>query len=221
MAFPGFTRGNRYLFSPDVWTWNLPSGYTCPGASECLAYADRATGRVTQGAKATFKCYYTVTERFPAVREKGWANRELVWDKPSDLQADLIWALIPRRASLIRIHAGGDFFNQSYFDAWLDVCRRRPDIHFWAFTKSLPFWLRRHDAIPSNLVLTASYGGKHDHLIDTYGLKSSRVVYSEAEAERLGLPIDTDDRLAAYGTGSFALLENFTRSKSIRLPVAG
>jgi hypothetical protein len=61
--------------------------------------------------------------------------------------------------------------------------------------------------------LQASYGGKHDHLIEQHGLKSARVVWSKEDADALGLEIDTDDRLAAYGTASFALLENFSKPK--------
>jgi hypothetical protein len=60
--------------------------------------------------------------------------------------------------------------------------------------------------IPSNFRLTASYGGKHDHLIKQYNLRSAIVVYSEQEAIDMGLDIDHDDSYA-YGTGGdFALL---------------
>lgn len=221
MTQPGFTRGNRYLFDPCVWCWNLPSGYTCPGARECLAYADRETGKVKPGQHARFRCYSAVTERFPGVREKYWANRESVWGKSADDVAAILTEMLPRGAKLVRIHAAGDFFSQDYFDGWLEVCRRHPAVRFWAFTKSVPFWVARLGCVPENLALQASWGGKHDHLIDAHGLKSARVVYSAAEAESLGLQIDTDDKLAAFGPQSFALLENFTRpTPQATLPMA-
>ena len=59
--------------------------------------------------------------------------------------------------------------------------------------------------------LQASYGGRWDSLIEEHELKFARVVWSPEEAEKLGLKIDTDDRLAAYPGPSFALLENFSK----------
>jgi hypothetical protein len=57
--------------------------------------------------------------------------------------------------------------------------------------------------------LTASRGGREDHLIDQYNLREAVVVYSEAEAKKLGYEIDHDDSHAADPTKrnqSFALL---------------
>jgi hypothetical protein len=59
------------------------------------------------------------------------------------------------------------------------------------------------------MVLTASRGGRLDHLIDEHNLRESVVVYSEQEADDLGLVIDHDDSHAAIPCNrynSFALL---------------
>jgi len=213
----GFTDNNKYFGFP-VFTWNLPSGFTCPGALECLAYADRKTGKIKNGEHQTFKCYSATTERYPAVREKAWHNFEAVRGKTPEAVAETLLACWPEKATHVRIHAGGDFFSQDYFDGWLEVCRQRPSVKFWAFTKSVPFWLARQDQIPFNLCLQASYGGKHDALIKQHGLKFAKVVYSKQEAESIGLEIDTDDRLAISGNESFALFENQTRRKKQRTP---
>ena len=53
--------------------------------------------------------------------------------------------------------------------------------------------VKYRDKFPGNFRLTASYGGKLDHLIDQYNLKSAVVVNYESEAEALGLEIDHDD----------------------------
>src|SRR5262249_8135618 len=71
---------------------------------------------------------------------------------------------------------------------------------------SLPYWVKRLDVIPDNLILTASYGGTHDHLIDAHNLRSARVVFSVQEAAALGLEIDHDDSHAMTAGPSFALL---------------
>ena len=210
---PAFTKGNRYLFDPSAYAWNIPSGWTCPAAEQCLAKADRHTGKITNGAAQKFKCYSAMTERYPSVRKRLWANFEAVAKKSPDEVCKVLQCL-PDKVRLVRIHAAGDFFSQNYFDGWLQFIRSKPEVHFWAFTKSLPYWIARLDEIPSNLVLQASHGGKHDALIEQHGLKSARVVWSKQEADALKLQIDTDDRLAAYGARSFELIENFTKSKS-------
>jgi len=209
---PAFTSSNRY-FGKKVWTWNLPSGFTCPGALQCLTYADRKTGKITNGHLQTFKCYSAVTERFPAVRNRVWANLDALKGKTKYEMADIILSALPVTASHVRIHAGGDFFSQEYFDAWLNVCFSKPLVAFWAFTKSIPFWINSMADVPSNLTLQASVGGKHDHLIAIHNLKHARVVYSVEEAARINLRVDTDDTMAMSGTESFALLENFTAKR--------
>lgn len=219
MANPGFTCSSRY-FGFRVYTWNLPSGYTCPGALTCLAYRHRVTRKVTPGRHRTLRCYSVEMERFPAVADKAWANLDLLAgpNSPSDASgmADLIDCLWPRKATHVRIHAGGDFWSQAYFDAWIELARRHPDVTMWAFTKSLPFWIARLGDIPPNLTLQASYGSKHDDLIEAHGLKSARVVDSADEAAALGLPVDHNDALAMTGSASFALLENFAAARNRR-----
>ena len=99
--------------------------------------------------------------------------------------ASLISASLPSDAQVVRIHVSGDFFSESYFLAWSDTAKARPDVKFYAYTKSIPFW-RKHEAqIPSNLILTASEGGKFDSAIG--GLKTAKVVYSEEQAARIGI----------------------------------
>lgn len=207
---PAFTKGNRYLFDPATYAWNIPSGWTYPAADQCLAKADRQTGKITNGSNQKFKCYSAMTERYPSVRERLWTNFEAVARKSPEEVSEVLQCL-PGKAKLVRIHAAGDFFSQNYFDGWLRFIRSREDVHFWAFTKSLPFWIARINEIPPNLMLQASYGGRHDELIARHNLKYAKVVWSKAEADSLGLQIDLDDRLAAYGSESFALLENFTK----------
>jgi hypothetical protein len=67
-----------------------------------------------------------------------------------------------------------------------------------------------------NFVLTASYGGRDDHLINEFGMRSAKVVFSQAEAEKLGLEIDHDDSHAAKPSlrnQDFALLIHGTQPK--------
>ena len=57
-------------------------------------------------------------------------------------------------------------------------------------------------------------GGTQDHVTENYGLRKAVVVFSEAEAEELGLEIDHDDSHAAKPSlrnQDFALLIHGTQ----------
>ncbi len=199
--------GPMPYYEDKVYEFNLPAGHTCPQASECLLKADRETGKMTHGKNQVFRCYAAMTERFPAVRDARWSNLEAI--RASKDMVNLISTAIPKKANRIRIHGSGDFFKQSYFDAWLEIARLNPEILFWAFTKSVQFWIKRMDTVPANLILQASRGGKQDHLIEEYDLKSATVFKTVALAKASGLPLDVDDRYACSNLGSFALVDNF------------
>ena len=68
---------------------------------------------------------------------------------------------------------------------------------------------------PSNLKITASRGGVQDNWIDEHNLPEAVVVYSEAQAKELDLPVDSDDSYAANPDykGSFALMVHGTQPK--------
>jgi len=132
-------------------------------------------------------------------------------------------------SALIRPHISGDMFSLWYLDAWLALARRRPQWRIYFYTKALPLLVFRipglaplweSTALPDNVHPIASRGGTHDHLIPgllaTGRVRESRVVYSVEEAERLGLEIDIDDSLAAFGDKSFALLIHSTQPKGSR-----
>jgi hypothetical protein len=148
-------------------TFSLPSGFSCPLAELCLSKADRRSGKIKDGPATQFRCFSASQESlYPSVRAQRWHNLDqLKKAKTAERMTSLIDLSLPTKARLVRVHVGGDFFSQTYFDAWLAIARRRPQVQFYAYTKNLPLWINRIAEIPSNFVLTASYGGKRDNLI--------------------------------------------------------
>jgi hypothetical protein len=198
-----FVKNTKYYLGI-VYEWNLPTGWTCPFAKECLVKVDRGSGKF-QNKSNSYKCYAANAERFPAVRNHRWNNFEHVknGNKP----------ILPKDAKAIRIHASGDFFNQKYFDMWIEIANQNPDVEFWAYTKSLNYWVQRLNEIPANLELTASYGGNHDDLISLHNLKHT-IVFQNANDVPDGMPIDNNDDCARSKTiRAFALLDNFKNKK--------
>ena len=201
-------------------TFTIPAGWTCPAAKDCLSKADRETGKIQDGPDTEFRCFMASAEaRSPSLRNLVWHNLELLkevlkLDQEAGFEncphtTDLINRSLPEKFDIMRVHVGGDFFSKRYLQAWVDVARQNPDKVFYAYSKSLNFFLEW--ALPSNLVLTASRGGKYDELIDVAGWKEAVVVYSEQEAIDKGLEIDHDDTHAAFGKENFALLIHGTQ----------
>ena len=210
-----FGVGNAKL-ERDTVVFSLPAGHACPFAHQCRSAAERVTGKIQDGSHTQFRCYAANTEAlFRNVRESRWQNFEAIKAAGSTLQmAALIDRCIPRRkgkTKLVRYHQSGDFFNQAYFDAWLLVARNNPDLTFYGYTKALPFWVKRLNEIPANMKLVASRGGSADNLISMFGLRSAKVVFSEAEAAKLNLPIDHDDTHVWKYDGDFAILLHGTQ----------
>jgi hypothetical protein len=127
----------------------------------------------------------------------------------SQIAAEILQSL-PKKAGIVRFHVAGDFFKLSYLQGAIRAAIMRPDVLFYTYTKMINHFMNiralcpEKGVIENNFLVTASLGGKYDHLIDKVGLRSAKVVFSESEAGVL--PIDHDDSHAATKGGNFALL---------------
>lgn len=104
-------------------------------------------------------------------------------------------AAIPH-PDFFRIHDSGDFFSREYLEAWFDVCRALPDVHFWApsrvwTTSAMARDMERIIAqgkLPKNLALRPSglffdgpepkvpgYSGGTSSTTITFNTKSGRI----------------------------------------------
>lgn len=196
-----------------VYSFDLLSGWSCPQANECLSKVVQIgeKRKIKDGKNCQFRCFSASQEAtFPSAYNKRKANFDAL--KSMDGVYEMALAIsdaMPKNLGICRIHVAGDFFNQKYFRAWQLVAEWYPDRLFYAYTKSINWWVEDSENLPENFVLTASRGGRQDHLIDEHKLRESKVVYSEAEASELGYEIDHTDEHAAIPemrNTSFALL---------------
>ena len=112
-------------------TFGLPAGkaYSCPGATSVCESV----------------CYAGKLEKvFPSVKVNLLHNWDLLKDEDlqgiytllsemiSDFKADCVKKDAPM---LFRIHWDGDFFNDTYAQAWRLVIEEQPDIQFWVYTR--------------------------------------------------------------------------------------
>ena len=210
-----------FLLDRNIYSLDLLSGYSCPFASECLSKATVIDGKrkIKDGPNTKFRC-------FSASQEVQYTNvynlRKHNFDILRGLNVeDMIHRLntdLPDNAGIVRPHVAGDFFNNDYLFSWINVAMMNPEKLFYAYTKSLKYWVDNLALIQAvdNFVLTASYGGRDDWMIDKYNLRSTKVVFSEAEAAEAGLEIDHDDSHAArpsLANQDFALLIHGTQPK--------
>lgn len=214
----------KWTIGKKIYSFDMLSGHGCPFANECLSKAVEVDGKrkIQDGPNTIYRCFSASQEvlysnvynlrknNFDAMRSIA-TNVNLSNDEKIDTMSSELQSSTPKKTGIVRIHVGSDFFNPLYFRAWLRVAQVRPDVLFYAYTKSLKYWIENRAEVDrtENFVLTASRGGRLDNLIDKAGLRSSVVVYSVAQAEKLGLEIDHDDSHAADPTKrnqNFALL---------------
>lgn len=212
------TKGNAKL--KHMYTFSLISGYSCPFANECLSKVDLETGKISDGPNTLYRCFSASQEvLYPNLRDHRSNNFEALRKlKTTNEMVEAIQKALPKPkkngdGTIVRLHVAGDFFNQKYFDAWIEVVKLNPERLFYAYTKSLQYWVNRIGQIPNNLKLNASKGGKQDELIDIFNLKYVQVVYSYEEAASLNLEIDHDDSHAYDYEKPFALLIHGTQPK--------
>ena len=211
-----------------VYSLDLLSGWSCPFAQDCLSKVVRLNNKSTikDGPDTLFRCFSASQEALlPAVynlRKHNYNAIDLML-KANIGRLDLanwINEQLPTNLGILRFHVGGDFFNQTYFDAAALVARKNPDRLFYAYTKSLKYWTGRLGELSDNFVLTASRGGRLDYMIDEYDLREAKVIAEpevcsaiaasrnqnkvpnlfsirESYPELIGLPIDHDDSHAA------------------------
>lgn len=194
-----FGEGNQKLKGQGIATFALPSGFTCPGAHLCKARFDRKLNKTVDGPAATHRCYMASLEAaFATLRRHVDHNWDLLKQaRTMDAMADLIHDSLPAFGwKIIRVHTGGDFFNEDYFLAWMKVARENPRRVFYAYTKSVNYVVKHLAEVPKNFVVTCSRGGKYDHLIDEFNLREAVVVFHPDEAKAMKLKIDHDDSLA-------------------------
>jgi hypothetical protein len=219
----GYLQGKRKIYSLD-----LLSGYSCPSAKACLSKAVVQTDgrrKIKDGKDNEFRCFSASQEvQYTNVFNLRKHNFDLL--RQPNIHMDLLLMdSMPKDAGIVRIHVAGDFFNSEYMWAWWLTASENPDTLFYAYTKSLRYWIDIVNEMPilDNFVLTASYGGSNDYMIDEHNLRSTKVVFSEAEAEQLGLEIDHDDSHAARPSlrdQDFALLVHGTQPKGSEAAVA-
>lgn len=110
-------RGNSKL-GERIHTWSLPAVSTCPGKSAACAACYASHG------------FY----QMPNVRAR--LARNLEASKAPDFVRRMTAELARRKVRVCRLHVSGDFYGVSYTRGMLHICKRSPDVRFYAYSRS-------------------------------------------------------------------------------------
>lgn len=118
-------------------TFSLASGLPSHGGT-CVNATEGEGGCVG-------KCYdVNLRKLYKKYSETEDYNTSLVWGKSFDEHLQVIensidkWLLNGGHSKpYFRIHTGGEFFNEDYTKAWTLAIKKRPEVRFWAYTRSL------------------------------------------------------------------------------------
>lgn len=156
--------GNSKLAEDGIVCFDIPQASTCRGAGACLGFCYASLGNYKYKIKVRnmMNNFYTSLDT------------EIFIDKTKKA-----FEKLPRFMKIMRIHSAGDFYDQRYLDAWVRIIKETPDMHFYAYTKSLDLdWTEALKL--RNFCRIQSIGGVFDHLIDT-NLAHSRI-FSDRES---------------------------------------
>ena len=147
--FLNVSDGNKKLVSnaeTRFIVWNLPARITCPFATDMCKIACYAV-----------KAEYAYPSVKPSRQRNFDAARNPAFSDNMTYTIQKIAAGTKKRHIIVRIHESGDFFNQEYANAWLNVmrnCAGDKRIKFIAYTKSFKYFDGKK--LPKNFSLRAS-----------------------------------------------------------------
>ncbi|MEV6242494.1 hypothetical protein [Lentzea sp. NPDC051838] len=188
---------NREMRQIGVWNWSLPAWAgrlpdgrtynTCPSAGVC--------------AQACYARHGTYN--WPVVRAKHQANLMFVLDDLAGWETAMVAELgaAKFRGAWIRIHDAGDFFSDAYLEAWMRICRSRPDTNFYAYSKEIERFRRLIEPNPPpNFLWVFSYGGTQDAALNPAADRVADVFPNEAAIAAAGWASqEASDLLAVLG----------------------
>lgn len=117
------SKGNE---KTECFSFDLPARETCPGKT----------------AECSNDCYAAKLMRiYKNVDAKYTRNQAFASDP---VFVDYMTLTIPKNCQF-RIHVSGDFYDAEYVDKWIAIAQARPDVTFYAYTRSFRIpriWLR-------------------------------------------------------------------------------
>lgn len=125
------SKGNSKIGA--ISNFNLPPFKSC--GKNCK-YCIQTLYDFKLNKKVVLRCYASrYYNMYPNVKKSYDHNFEIVKSNLNLFKSEMIEYLSTYTNKYFRIHASGDFFNQNYLNAWIEITKQYPAITFLAFTK--------------------------------------------------------------------------------------
>ena len=171
---------NAKIFNFSIPAYKTRSGkITCPFADSCVKYCYAQKGNYT---------------RFPVVQEL--MEQKYKISKTNTFIPLMNEEIRKKKATHIRIHDSGDFYSPQYLNKWVDIATQNNDVIFYAYTKSIKFFIDGLK-LPKNMKVIFSEGSKTDNLINTAKDRHARIFKSKELLEAAGYVNASDNDLKA------------------------
>ena len=142
--FKVFGAGNKKL---PFRTFSSLFAVDCPGAGECLQW-----------------CYSPKGWRYPAVFLRALQNSLLLASEDGHAIIRREWLKL--RPGVVRLYVDGDIKDTATLRFWMELCRERPDLAVYGYSKSWECFLELDDdptfAWPRNYKVNVSSGSRYD-----------------------------------------------------------
>ena len=169
-------KNNAKIFNFSIPAYKTKSGkVTCPFADACVKYCYAQKGNYT---------------RFPIVQELMEKKYEI--SKQTNFNSLMNAEIKKKKATHIRIHDSGDFYSVKYLQKWIQIAEFNPSIIFYAYTKSIKFFVNdlfpNTDTLllPNNMKIIFSEGSKTDELINAREHRHARIFKTSEELNAAG-----------------------------------
>ena len=169
-------KNNAKIFNFSIPAYKTKSGkVTCPFADACVKYCYAQKGNYT---------------RFPIVQELMEKKYEI--SKQNNFNSLMNAEIKKKKATHIRIHDSGDFYSVKYLQKWIQIAEFNPSIIFYAYTKSIKFFVNDLFTdtdtllLPDNMKIIFSEGSKTDELINAREHRHARIFKTSEELNASG-----------------------------------
>lgn len=163
--FSIFTKGNGKL--PFVSFSVLPI-VSCPGAGECKEW-----------------CYSLKAWRYPAAFFRQLQNLLLLHTDEGRAYVAAAWERI-RKGAHVRLYVDGDIHSLEILHYWQDLCRQRPDLSVYGYSKSWGIFTRFAGEWASNYTLNLSSGSKY---LNSKAVKAAVAALPITRGEFVAVPV--------------------------------
>lgn len=167
----------KFLY--EVASVNLSSGYTCPAAWLCKAYAKSDKNSLNKTGTTLIKnsltgsgndkigyCYSASEEnQYKDTWLARMHNTKIILSLKDDIITQaltLIKTIQVNRMKIVRIHSAGGMANTSYFIAWLLASMYLKDVLFYGYSKVIQYIRDYMHLWSENFHLTYSHGSIYD-----------------------------------------------------------